>query len=220
MARNPGHRAAKKGVDPLEVWKEVNLHTRHWETLLFDSAKSYFAVISLSIGAAGVAFAWSTVAHFQRLVVVLIFLMLAALLSISGGRVVESQHNYLRRFYDRRNEFERVDALLQLRKGKEEKKESKEGETREEKSETAPEGTPQLIKKGFLLARNTTFVLMFFAVLAFIANQWEQPSHLAGARLHGADLSAAAGLTQDALMGACGDETTKLPANLTLPKCK
>lgn len=43
---------------------------------------------------------------------------------------------------------------------------------------------------------------------------------LTGAVLSGADLSLAIGLTQAQLNRACGDETTALPAGMTIPACR
>ncbi|MCH8001313.1 MAG: pentapeptide repeat-containing protein [Proteobacteria bacterium] len=42
---------------------------------------------------------------------------------------------------------------------------------------------------------------------------------LARADLSGADLASALGLTQFQLSAACGDETTRLPPDFTVPPC-
>ena len=49
---------------PLSVedqWKEINASARHWETLVFETAKAYFSFVALSLGGAGAAIAWTTV---------------------------------------------------------------------------------------------------------------------------------------------------------------
>ena len=43
---------------------------------------------------------------------------------------------------------------------------------------------------------------------------------LAGANLSGADLSIAKGLTQSQLASACGDDSTRLPEDLSIPPCQ
>lgn len=44
-------------------------------------------------------------------------------------------------------------------------------------------------------------------------------ANLAGATLSGSDFSTAAGLTQEQLNAACGDEATRLPPGLSVPFC-
>lgn len=44
-------------------------------------------------------------------------------------------------------------------------------------------------------------------------------ANLSGANFSGADLSGATGLTQSQLNAACGDNTTRLRGNLTIPRC-
>lgn len=44
-------------------------------------------------------------------------------------------------------------------------------------------------------------------------------ARLAGANLGGADLQTARGLTASQLAEACGDESTRLPSGLSLPRC-
>ncbi|MCH2458980.1 MAG: pentapeptide repeat-containing protein [Henriciella sp.] len=44
-------------------------------------------------------------------------------------------------------------------------------------------------------------------------------ARLAGANLSGADLHLARGLTQAQLSQACGDQATRLPAGLSIPRC-
>lgn len=44
-------------------------------------------------------------------------------------------------------------------------------------------------------------------------------ANLSGTNLSGADLSGATGLTQAQLNRACGDEATRLPGRLSIPRC-
>ncbi len=45
-------------------------------------------------------------------------------------------------------------------------------------------------------------------------------ANLSGANFSGANLSIARGLTQSQLNLACGDQSTKLPAGMTIPRCR
>ena len=44
-----------------EQWKEINASVRHWETLVFETAKAYFNIVALALGGAGAAIAWTAI---------------------------------------------------------------------------------------------------------------------------------------------------------------
>ena len=59
---------------------------------------------------------------------------------------------------------------------------------------------------------------------ASLVGAWLQGINWSGAKLQGAniagsDLSRARGLTQEQLNSACGDDSTRLPAGMTVPNC-
>lgn len=60
---------------------------------------------------------------------------------------------------------------------------------------------------------NATLVGGYFGSSTFAG------ANLSGANLSGADLHLSRGLTQGQLNRACGDEATRLPAGLSIPRC-
>ncbi|WP_306016556.1 pentapeptide repeat-containing protein [Oceanicaulis sp. MMSF_3324] len=58
------------------------------------------------------------------------------------------------------------------------------------------------------------------AVGAYFGSADMTGARLEGANLSGAEMATARGLTQSQLNLACGDESTQLPAGLTIPRCR
>ena len=99
----------------LEQWKEINEHARHWEKLVFESAKHYFTVVAAALAGAGVALGWTKVPGPTQQAAIVCFL--AASLVLSGLALISlvSQKRYLRGFYNRRKEIENQNRNLRLR---------------------------------------------------------------------------------------------------------
>lgn len=180
----------------LEQWKEINEYARHWETLMFESAKSYFTVIALALGGAGAMLAWSSVSRLIQQIAIAALVAAALLLSCLALASVLSQRNYLRGFYERRRALENNTRDLCLR------------------TKVCGAGwTPAALIGGFVIAIVLSLGLLVLAIYG--------PGRplLEGARLAGADLSSVQGLTLYDLTGACGDSSTKLPKDLTIKPC-
>jgi hypothetical protein len=94
---------------PLSVedqWKEINASARHWETLVFETAKAYFSFVALSLGGAGAAIAWTTVPSSLQKAGVAVFLTATILLSVLALIALKSQKAYLFGFYKLRKALE------------------------------------------------------------------------------------------------------------------
>jgi hypothetical protein len=102
-------------ADVLEQWKEINANARHWEALVFESARSYFTVVSLALGGAGAAIGWTGVAALAQRLAVAGFLLAAALLAAFALVALQSQKAFLRRLYARRRTLEQQNPGLELR---------------------------------------------------------------------------------------------------------
>jgi hypothetical protein len=184
-------------------WKESVASARHWETLVFEIAKTFFSVVSLAMGAAGAVLAWSTVPRSTRILVIYFFLGSAVLISACAIVAIFSTKAYLGGFYERRREVEDVVRELKLRKVQ----------------------TNAAFGSGWTLY---TLVACFgvaicvSGLLIYAAYTSPDMTHspLEHADLSGADLSAVRGLTQKDLDAACGDDKTKLPVNLTITHCR
>jgi len=179
----------------LAAWKESVQYAKHWESLVFESAKNYFTVIAFALAGAGVAVAWSSVDRDIQQYVIIIFLVLAFVLSVAALLTIKSQQDYLLGFYKRRREIEEAYPSLVLRH------DVKGGGS-----------TIFLLRAGFFSA---SLVALALALLVFL----EDPPLLAGAKLQGADLRVVKGITQHDLKGACGDLNTKLPAGFKIDIC-
>jgi hypothetical protein len=180
----------------LEQWKEINEHARHWEKLVFESAKNYFTVIAAALAAAGVALSWTTVHGPTQQAAIICFLAASFLLSGFALISVFSQKRYLSGFYKRRKEIECTDRELRLR------------------AHVKGSGwTLATLIAGFAVAMALSTVLLVVAVV-------KQPRPLLyGAKFQGADLSMVEGLRQADLEGACGDVSTKTPKGLRIEPC-
>lgn len=177
-----------------DQWKEINAHTRHWEALVFDNAKTFLNLVALALGAAGAVVLWPSVSRFAQLAAIALFLIAASAFSVCAIKVITSIQNYLQGFYARRESLEHEDLRL--------------------RDEISGAGrTLPMLKLGFVVAILISLSLLLVAFM-------EPPrSTLEGARLPGADLSTVSGLSQRDLEGACGDSLTKLPTGLTLRHC-
>lgn len=184
-----------KSLD-IEAWRESVLYAKHWESLVFESAKNFFTVIAFALAGAGMAVAWSSVDRVIQQYVILIFLVLSFVLSVAALFTIKSQQTYLSGFYSRRREIEDAYPSLVLRH------DVKGGGS-----------TIFLLQAGFFSA---SLVALALALLVFL----EDPPLLGGAKLQGADLRSLKGLTQYDLQGACGDLNTKLPTELKIDICK
>jgi hypothetical protein len=188
-------------------WKEVNENIRHWEKLLFENARSFFTIVSLSVAAAGAVIAWPAVPRTVQLVAILVFLFSAIGFSLSAMRAIWSTRNYLSRFYARRAAIETSTPGLMLR----------------EPPPKEDQGTSGRTKKSgeTVTAVYDSFGIAILISLALIVAALVIPSRsiLNGANLSGADLSSVRGLTSHDLEGACGDERTKLPTGINIRPC-
>ncbi len=83
---------------PLSVgdqWKEINASARHWETLVFETAKAYFSIVALALGGAGAAIAWTTVPSGVQKKAVIVFLVATIIISALALLALRSQKAYL-----------------------------------------------------------------------------------------------------------------------------
>jgi hypothetical protein len=187
----------------LEEWKEVNTSIRHWELLLFGTAKDYLSIVAFAVGAAGAALAWPGIPWELRRYAIMVFLLGAICLAVCAIVAVWSQKNYLRRFYGRR------DTFPQFRPRK-----SKAASSAVRRSRWWKTGWS--IRSLYLVF---VFVIAGATALIIVLPERLQPT-LRGARLYGSDLSMVVGLVQSDFEGACADSTSKLPAGVTLPPCR
>jgi pentapeptide repeat protein len=182
----------------VEQWKEINANARHWETLIFESAKSYFNVVAFALAGAGAAISWTGVPDATERWAVTGFLVASIVLAVLALVAISSQQSFLNRFYARRRALEEEHEGLELRDSPEGKKSGK---------------TLIALRWGFWIS-----IGLCVGLLILIPFMRRAPL-LQGARLQGADLRGAH-ITQADLEGACGDANTKLPLGLWLPPCQ
>ena len=188
-------------VTDFEKLKELNLTIRHWETLLFENAKSFFTGVTVTLGAAGAVVAWSTVGLATQRMIVSLLLLAAIAISAGAIAVTSSTQAYLKRHYSKRGTL-----------GSEESKTEK---TNESFWTLTGWTVPSIIFCFVLIASLCGWFLT-------VARSYQPPARsvLQGARLQGADLSMVKDLTEADLTNACGDSRTKLPPTFrSLPTC-
>ena len=191
----------------LEEWKEVNASIRHWELLLFGTAKDYLAIVAFAVGAVGTALAWPGVPWELRRYSITVFLAGAIGLAVCAMVAVWSQKNYLKGFYDRRDSFQQ----FRLRSSNDPRSAASDSVSWVSKLRTGWSTRSLYLVFAFVIIGATS--------LLYVMPQRLQPT-LGGARLHRADLSMVSGLVQSDFEGACADSTAKLPVGVTLPPCR
>jgi hypothetical protein len=90
----------------LEEWKEINANIRHWETLLFGTAKDFLSVVAFALGAAGAALVWPGVQWELRRYAITVFLYAAIAIATCAIIALLSQQLYLQGFYSRRRQIQ------------------------------------------------------------------------------------------------------------------
>ncbi|MGI8918424.1 MAG: pentapeptide repeat-containing protein [Pyrinomonadaceae bacterium] len=188
---------------PLSVkdqWKEINASARHWETLVFETAKAYFSIVALALGGAGAAIAWTTVPSGVQKKAVIVFLVATIIISALALLALRSQKAYLSGFYSLRKTLEDNPGA---------------GNQRMKLKNTAPGSgyTMVALWGGFLVA-----IALAFVLLLLLPEPTRIPL-LQGANLTGADLSATRSTHAD-LQGACTNGGTTLPKNVSLDRCR
>lgn len=184
-----------------EQWKEINASVRHWETLVFETAKAYFNIVALALGGAGAAIAWTAIPSNVQKISVMIFLSATIVLSALAVLALTSQKAYLRGFYSVRktleaSEVDKGNVHLKLYE-----------------KQRGSGYTMVALWGGFFVA-----IAVAVLLLLLLPTTTRIPL-LQGANLTGADLSTTR-LTQADLQGACSNGGTKLPANVSVDRCR
>ncbi len=86
-----------------DQWKEINEHTRHWESLAFDNAKTFINLVALALGAAGAVVVWPSISRLAQMTAIVLFLVAAAAFLTCAIVVILSTKKYLKGFYERRD---------------------------------------------------------------------------------------------------------------------